>query len=171
MTSRWLHKYLRFVAVAFVICGASGPALWAEGPAVGALPDAPSATPSLSLLAASPVILPGPPQLAAPVVSEHRFWDKQNVALFTASAALSAADFAVTRANLQSGGGRELNPVVRLFGRSTAGLATNFIGETIGGVVLSYFFHKAGHHKLERIVSLVNIGSSAGAVSYGLVHR
>jgi hypothetical protein len=41
--------------------------------------------------------------------------DKQNVALFTASAALSATDFAVTRANLESGG-RELNPVVRLFG-------------------------------------------------------
>jgi hypothetical protein len=86
------------------------------------------------------------------------------------SAALSASDFAVTHANLQSGG-RELNPVVRLFGRSTAGLATNFIGETTGGIGLSYFFHKTGHHKLERIVSLVNIGTSAGAVSYGLTHR
>jgi hypothetical protein len=83
---------------------------------------------------------------------------------------LSATDFAVTRANLESGG-RELNPVVRRFGRSTAGLAANFIGETAGGVGLSYFFHKTGHHKLERIVSLVNIGTSAGAVSYGLVHR
>jgi len=58
--------------------------------------------------------------VSSAVASEHRFWDKQNVALFTASAALSATDFAVTRANLQSGG-RELNPVVRLFGRSTAG--------------------------------------------------
>jgi hypothetical protein len=36
---------------------------------------------------------------------------------------------------------------------------------------LSYFFHKTGHHKLERLVSVVNIGSSAGAVSYGLAHR
>jgi len=170
MTSRRLHKYLRFLAVAFVICSVSGPALWAQGLAAGALPDASSATPSLSVPAASPVILPAPPQLAAPVASEHRFWDKENVALFTASAALSAGDFGVTRANLQ-GGGRELNPVVRLFGRSTAGLATNFIGETAGGVGLSYFFHKTGHHKLERIVSLVNIGTSAGAVSYGLVHR
>jgi hypothetical protein len=25
-----------------------------------------------------------------------------------------------------------------------------------------YFFHKTGHHKLERAVSMVNIGSSAG---------
>ena len=76
----------------------------------------------------------------------------------------------MTRANLQSGG-QELNPVVRIFGRSTPGLAINFIGETVGVVTLSYFFHKTGHHKLERAVSVVNIGSSAGAVSYGLMHR
>jgi len=148
----------------------SCPDVWAQGPATGALHDAPSATPRLAVLAASPVILLSPLQPGAPVASEHRFWDKRNVALFTASAALSAADFRVRRANLQSGG-RELNPVVRLFGRSTVGLATNFIGKTAGGVGLSYFFDKTGHHKLERMVSLVNIGSSAGAVSYGLVHR
>jgi hypothetical protein len=123
-----------------------------------------------SLSPAAPVIVPAPPQPASPVAGKHRFWDKQNVALFTVSAALSASDFAVTHANLQTGG-RELNPVVRLFGRSTVGLATNFIGETTGGIGLSYFFHRTGHHKLERIVSLVNIGSSAGAVSYGLTHR
>ena len=32
MTSRRLHQYLRFLAVAFVICTASGRALWAQGP-------------------------------------------------------------------------------------------------------------------------------------------
>jgi len=142
----------------------------AQGPAEDALPEAPAAAPmnapSLAVAAATPVTLPAPA-----ITGEHRFWDQQNFALFTASAALSAADFAVTRANLQSGGGRELNPVVRLFGRSTAGLAANFIGETAGGIGLSYFFHKTGHHKLERTVSVLNIGGSAGAVSYGLVHR
>jgi hypothetical protein len=100
----------------------------------------------------------------------HRFWDKQNCSLFIASGALSGADFAVTRANLQSGG-QELNPVVRIFGRSTPGLAMNFVGETAAMISLSYFFHKTGHHKLERAVSLVNMGGSAGAVSYGLAHR
>src|SRR5262249_31464715 len=106
----------------------------------------------------------------APVAGEHKFWDKQNLALFATSAALSATDFAVTRSNLNNGG-RELNPIVRMFGHSTAGLAANFIGETAGGISLSYFFHKTGHHKLERAVSYVNIGGSAGAVSYGLAHR
>jgi hypothetical protein len=38
-------------------------------------------------------------------------------------------------------------------------------------ISLIYFFHKTGHHKLERAVSLINIGSSAGAVGYGLAHR
>jgi hypothetical protein len=112
-----------------------------------------------------------PVVLAQPVASsEHRFFDKQNGVLFIAAAAFSGADFAVTRANLQSGG-QELNPIVRVFGSSTAGLAVNFIGETAGVIGLSYFFHKTGHHKLERTVCLVNIGSSAGAVGFGLAHR
>jgi hypothetical protein len=100
----------------------------------------------------------------------HRFWDRENSALFATSAAFTTADFFVTRSNLQTGG-RELNPVTRMFGRSTAGLAVNFVGESIGVVGVSYFFHKTGHHKLERAVSLVNIGSSATAVSFGLAHR
>jgi hypothetical protein len=105
-----------------------------------------------------------------PTTSEHKFWDRQNKLLFATAAAFNGADFAITRANLQSGG-RELNPVVRIFGRSTAGLAVNFAGETAGVITLSYFFHKTGHHKLERIVSVANIGASAGAVSYGLAQR
>jgi hypothetical protein len=108
--------------------------------------------------------------LPQPMTSEHKFWDRQNKVLFFSAAALNGADFAITRSNLQSGG-RELNPVVRIFGRSTAGLAVNFAGETAAVMSVSYFFHKTGHHKLERWVSLVNISSSAGAVGYGLAHR
>jgi hypothetical protein len=104
------------------------------------------------------------------IPGEHKFWDKENGILFAASAAFSAADFAATRANLQSGG-RDLNPVVRFFGPSTAGLAVNFAGETLGIIGVSYFFHRTGHHKMERIVTMVNIGSSAGAVGYDLAIR
>ena len=100
----------------------------------------------------------------------HRFWDRENSLLFATSAAFSAADFVVTRDNLR-GGGQELNPVTRVFSGSTAGLAVNFAGETAGVVALSYFFHKTGHHKLERAVSMVNIGSSAAAVAFDLAHR
>jgi hypothetical protein len=100
----------------------------------------------------------------------HKFWDNGNRALFAAVAATSAADFAVTRANLQSGG-QELNPMVRVFGRSTAGLALNFAGETAGVISLSYLLHKTNHHRMERALSMVNVGASLGAVTYGLKHR
>ena len=101
---------------------------------------------------------------------EHRFWDKTNRSLFVTAAASNFADFGVTRMNLQNGG-QELNPVVRRFGRSTPALAMNFAGETAGAIGLSYFFHKSSHHRLERMVSIVDIGGSVGAVTFGLIHR
>jgi hypothetical protein len=156
MTSRRFSQLLLNTAAVVVVAGVLCPALLAQGP----LPDAPT-----------PVAEPAPAVVVqVGGTEEHRFWDRKNCALFAVSAALSGADFAVTRANLQSGG-QELNPLVRVFGRSTPGLAVNFAGETAGVIGLSYFFHKTGHHKLERIVSMVNIGGSVGAVSYGLAHR
>jgi hypothetical protein len=131
------------------------------GTAQGPLPDAPQPSSASASFVSSPAI-----ELLTP----HRFWDKQNLALFTATAAINMADFAVTRTNLQSGG-HELNPIVRVFGRSTPGLFLNFAGETAGVVGVSYFLHKTGHHRLERLVSTVDIGGSAVAVAYGLTHR
>lgn len=97
------------------------------------------------------------------VPREHTFWDKKNRALFAAATALNFDDFAVTRSNLQNGG-KELNPMARVFGGSTPGLAANFASQTAGVIGLSYLFHKTGHHKLERIVSIVNISASGAAV-------
>ncbi len=155
-------KHFCLSAIVLVVSAILCPAL--HGQALLASASLPNA-PSPAVEAVTPVVLTPPA-----ATFEHRFLDKQNRVLFIAAAAFNAADFAVTRANLQSGG-QELNPIVRVFGRSTAGLAVNFIGETAGVVTLSYFFHKTGHHKLERAVSLVNIGSSAGAVAFGLAHR
>jgi len=107
---------------------------------------------------------------SAPEISTHRFWDRENRVLFAAVAFSSAADFGATYANLNNGG-RELNPITRLFSGSTAGLAFNFAGETAGVIGISYFFHKAGHHKLERIVSVVNVSASTGVVIYDVRHR
>src|SRR5580698_3638457 len=112
--------------------------------------------------------LPSNPVRVAPV--EHKFWDKENTALFATVAAFSAADFAVTRDNL-SHGGRELNPLTRPFTGSTAALAANFAGETAGVIGISYMFHRTGHHRLERLTPMVNFAASAFAVSYGLAHR
>jgi hypothetical protein len=102
--------------------------------------------------------------------SHRRFWDRENSMLFATSAAFSAADFVVTRDNLRNGG-QELNPVTRVFTGSTPALAVNFAGETAGVIGLSYFFHKTGHHKMERAVSMLNIGASASAVTFDMAHR
>jgi hypothetical protein len=105
-----------------------------------------------------------------PEAPSHKFWDRKNGVLFAATAALSTADFIATRNNLQNGG-RELNPVSRVFAGSTAGLAVNFAGETVGVIGVSYLFHKSGHHKLERAVTILNLGASATAVSFDLLHH
>lgn len=151
------RSILRRFCVAVLALNIFGPALFGQGPA----PDAPE-----------PSVEPAATVFSTPstMTERHKFWDKENRILFAASAAMSAADFAVTRANLQSGG-RDMNPVVRFFGPSTAGLAVNFAGETAGVIGVSYFLHKTGHHKLERIFTMVNIGSSAGAVGYDLAIR
>jgi len=146
-------------AVVLLIVLSNCPTSAAQGP----LPEAPTPIPAVEHASAF-VSLP------QPIASEHKFWDRENKVLFFTAAALNGADFAVTRSNLQSGG-RELNPVVQFLGRSTAGLAVNFVGETAGVVSVSYLFHKTGHHRLERWVSFINISSSAGAVGYGLTHR
>ena len=126
-----------------------------------------AAKPDASGFAFAPVVgITAAPKLTA----EHRFWDRENRILFSVAGGLAVADFCVTRANLANGG-KELNPVTRVFSGSTAGLATNFALETGGLISVNYLLHKSGHHKLERITSYVNIGSSAGAVAWGLSHR
>jgi hypothetical protein len=120
-------------------------------------------TTALEPTAISSAILPEAP-------SQHRFWDGENRVLFSTVAAFAAADFAVTRENLVNGG-RELNPITRLFSGGMAALATNFTGETAGVIGLSYFFHRTGHHKLERLAPAINAAASAVSVAYDLAHR
>jgi hypothetical protein len=119
---------------------------------------------------AAPMVVESTRPMTLPEAANHRFWDRENSILFATSAAFSAADFVVTKDNLHAGG-QELNPVTRVFTANTATLALNFAGETAGVVGLSYFFHKTGHHKMERYISMLNIGSSGAAVTYDLAHR
>ncbi len=130
-------------------------------------PEAPDPTAALQ---PAPMARFVQPATATEAPTSHRFWDRENSVLFAASAAFSAADFVVTRDNLRNGG-QELNPVTKLFSGSTAGLAVNFAGESAGVIGLSYFLHKTGHHRMERAVSILNIGSSAGAISFDLARR
>jgi hypothetical protein len=158
MDRRIFSRSLRLIATLVGLCFALSSLLCAQGP----IPDAPGSTDA----SAAPLTFVTP----ATSAREHKFWDRENKILLSTSFALNGADFVVTRSNLQSGG-QELNPVVRVFGRSTAGLIANFTGESAGSLALSYFFHRTGHHRMERAVSCVNIGGSATAVAFGLMHR
>lgn len=119
--------------------------------------------------AIKPALVSGP-EVQPHIPKSHSFWDCKNRALFGSVAALGLADFFVTRSNL-SAGGRELNPMTRVWGTSNAGLAVNFSLETGAIIGTSYLFHRKGHHKLERFTPVVNVAASASAISYGLLHR
>jgi hypothetical protein len=115
-------------------------------------------------------VAPASQTQSPPAAPSHGFWDRENRLLFASVAASNTLDFAVTYSNLQDGG-KELNPVTRLFTGSTATLALNFVGETAGVMGVSYFFHRTGHHKLERLTPIVDSCISGAAVTYGLTHH
>jgi hypothetical protein len=100
----------------------------------------------------------------------HRFWDAENALLFTGVTAINSMDFVITKQNLQSGG-KELNPITRIFAGSTAGLAVNFAGESAATMGIAYLFHRTGHHRLERMTSAVAMSISTQAVIYSGMHR
>jgi hypothetical protein len=162
MKISWFTDVLGNAVKALAVVALLGAAGFAQQTVAMLEPDA--GPPAPAVASVSSKSLPEAPS------SSHPFWDTENRVLFGAVAAGSAADFAVTYSNLQDGG-KELNPVTRVFSGSTAGLAVNFVGQTAGVVGLSYFLHRTGHHRLERLTPVLNFGASAFAVSYGLTHR
>src|ERR1700723_4503685 len=166
MLTKWLGTiFSPRIALLLVIAGCCSPA-FAQEVSFALLQPA-----SMETIPMTPIpMTTSVPTVNIPEASNHRFWDRENSFLFATNAAFSTADFVATRNNLRNGG-QELNPVTRMFSGSTPGLAVNFAGEAVGVVAVSYFFHKTGHHKLERAVSILNIGSSATAVAFDAVHH
>jgi len=161
----WICSILRSrtkTAILLAVLGLCRPGM-AQQVSLALLPPRSMEPPAIVIRPAQTSTLPEGP-------GDHRFWDRENSLLFATSIAFSTADFVVTRDNLRSGG-HEINPVVSVFGHSSAGLAMNFAGENLGVVGLSYFFHKTGHHRMERAVSMLNIGASGAAVTFGMANR
>jgi hypothetical protein len=96
-----------------------------------------------------------PLDLKPPAPAAHRFFHKENKWLFAGVAMTRAADFASTK-NFRSRGRDEIllnNDVVDNTPAFVAVQAAG-VGTSIG---LSYLFHRTGHHKLERWVSILHI--------------
>ncbi len=88
--------------------------------------------------------------------NSHKFWDGENVAVFTGVAAVRALDFTST----QHFRVRGVNEILL-----TNGIVDNkplFAGIEIAGTAVSiglcYWLHRKGHHRAERWVSIVHIG-------------
>lgn len=90
----------------------------------------------------------------------HRFWDRENILLFSGVGLARGLDYASTL-NIRRRGINEIfltNGIVDnhpLF----ASIEAAGTGASIG---LSYIFHATGHHTLERWTSIVHIGVGIG---------
>jgi hypothetical protein len=94
----------------------------------------------------------------------HPFWAKENIVLFAGVGAGRALDYASTRHFRDRGVNEWLltNNIVDnkpLF----AGIEVAGVAASIG---VSYLFHRSGHHKLERWVSIVHIGAGIGGSAW-----
>jgi hypothetical protein len=98
------------------------------------------------------------------VKGSHPFWDKDNILLFAGVGAGRALDYISTRHFRDRGVNEWLltNNIVDnkpLF----AGIEVAGVAASIG---VSYLFHRSGHHKLERWVSIVHIGAGVGGSAW-----
>jgi hypothetical protein len=97
------------------------------------------------------------------VPAPHAFWDRTNILLFTGVGVFRGLDYASTR-NFQARGREEIlipDDVVN----NSAGFASLEAAATAASVGLSYWMHRAGHHKLERWISIVHIGITGFGVA------
>jgi hypothetical protein len=98
----------------------------------------------------------------------HRFWDGKNAALFAGVAGARALDYASTR-HFRGKGVDEILLTNRIVDNKPLFVAIEAAG-VAASIGVSYLFHRSGHHKLERWVSVIHISvGTAGAIrNFGL---
>jgi hypothetical protein len=147
-----------------------GVSLFSELPATAQQFTADSSSANLHLTKASkPTLasLPSEPASARP----HAFWDRTNVVLFSGIAITRGMDYASTR-NFEARGRQEIllpEDVVH----NSAGFASLEAAAAMTSVGISYLFHRTGHHKLERWMSIghINVSAFGDVRNYALVSR
>jgi hypothetical protein len=114
----------------------------------------PKPTPS-----SAPAPIPDAPSQNPP----HAFWDRTNILLFSGVAVFRGLDYASTRNFLARGRDEILIPddIVN----NSAAFASLEAAGTLTSVGLSYWMHRANHHKIERWISIVHIGVTGFGVA------
>jgi hypothetical protein len=136
------------------------------GPTSGVLARAQASLPSAWDQASSGALRVSPgvePAAVERAPSVHAFWDRKNVMLFSGIGVFRGLDYASTR-NMQARGREEIllpDDVVN----NSAGFASLEAAATMTSVGLSYIFHRTGHHKLERWLSIGHIGVTGFGVA------
>jgi len=107
--------------------------------------------------------MPVPPAQPEKPAYVHRFWDRENILLFSGVAASRFLDFASTKNFLARGRSEILLPDDIVY--NNAGFAALEAAGTMTSVGISYVLHRYGHHKMERWLSIGHIGvTTFGAV-------
>ena len=98
------------------------------------------------------------------VKGSHPFWDKDNILLFAGVGAGRGLDYISTR-HFRDRGVNEWLLTNNLVDNKPlfAGIEVAGVAASIG---VSYLFHRSGHHKLERWVSIVHIGAGVGGSAW-----
>jgi hypothetical protein len=96
------------------------------------------------------------PTAVAPKAKVHRFWDTENDLLFAGVLGARFLDYASTL-NARRRGLNEVLLTNDIVDNHAAFAAIEFAGAATS-VGVSYLFHRAGHHRLERWTSIVHIG-------------
>lgn len=108
---------------------------------------------------------PKPPAKGQTRAQPHKFWNSENMWLFTGVGAARMLDYSSTR-HFRGQGNEEW-----LLSNSVVDNRPLFVGIELAGTAasigFSYLFHRTGHHTVERWVSLVHIGVGVG----GSVHN
>ncbi len=107
--------------------------------------------------------MPSSPDSNREPQATHAFWDRENVLLFSGVAVFRGLDYASTR-NFMARGREEIllpDDVVN----NSAGFASLEAAATATSVALSYWMHRAGHHKLERWISITHLSVTAFGVA------
>lgn len=112
------------------------------------------------------LLLPALPSFAQEAENPHRFFDKQNLVLWSSVAVAHSMDCGSTWKMLDSGNGREAElPTSLAQSRVQMSLfSIGVVGAQVGG---SYLLHRMGWHRAERWTSSVH----AGVVGVTAVHN
>ena len=101
---------------------------------------------------------------AKPPITAHAFWNRQNILLFSGIAVFRGLDYASTR-NFQARGRTEILLAQDVVNNSAAFASVEAAGAATS-VGISYIFHRTGHHKMERWLSIGHISVTAFGVGW-----